>query len=424
MSRFIARLSKRTRWIIGVCAAAAVILFIALAGGRRDVATEFETEPAARGRLTATVGATGSVRAQRSAVLKWQTNGSVEGVAARVGDEVAAGDTLANLEPRSVPQNVILAEADLAATQRTLDDLLESDTARARALIGLKQAQDDYEDAYNYRVKLNGPAWFKKVVVRMVNHQPVSEIKWYRGTADAATIAGAEDELALKQALLEDAQRAFDRLERGPASADVAAAQARVAAAQATLDMARVVAPFAGTVTQAMPAVGDQVTAAQPAFRVDDLSHLLVDVQVSEVDINTVSVGQAVGLSFDAILDHSYHGNVIAVGQAGDTVEGVVSFTVTVEISDADELVKPGMTAAVNVVVTELDDVLLIPNRAVRLVDGERVVYILRDGMPVPVKVQLGQSSGEQSAVVGGDLSDGDLVILNPPSLMRGPFGG
>jgi hypothetical protein len=44
--------------------------------------------------------------------------------------------------------------------------------------------------------------------------------------------------------------------------------------------------------------------------------------------------------------------------------------------------------------------------------------------MPVPVKVQLGQSSGEQSAAVGGDLSDGDLVILNPPILMRGPFGG
>ena len=160
------------------------------------------------------------------------------------------------------------------------------------------------------------------------------------------------------------------------------------------------------------------------AFRIDDLSHLLVDLQVSEVDINTVAIGQSATLTFDAILGKEYHGEVVEVGQAGDTVQGVVSFVVTVELTDADELVKPGMTAAVNVVIEEQSDVVLIPNRAVRLVDAERVVYVLVDGEPVPVKVQLGSSSDTMSVLAGGDLKEGDLIILNPPSMMGGPFGG
>ena len=105
-------------------------------------------------------------------------------------------------------------------------------------------------------------------------------------------------------------------------------------------------------------------------------------------------------------------------------MQGVVSFTVTIELTDADELVKPGMTAAVNVVVEEVKDVILIPNRAVRLVDGNRVVYVLVDDQPVQVKVQLGSSSDLESVVVDGDIKEGDLIILNPPSFNGGPFGG
>jgi len=190
------------------------------------------------------------------------------------------------------------------------------------------------------------------------------------------------------------------------------------------LNMTNLIAPFDGTVTQANPAAGDQVTAGTIGFRIDDLSHLLVDVQVSEVDINSVSLGQPATLTFDAILGQDYHGEIVQVGQAGDTVQGVVSFTVTIELTDADELVKPGMTAAVNVVIEEQNDVVLIPNRAVRLVDSERVVYVLIDGQPVQVKVKLGSTSGIDSVLVEGDLKEGDLIILNPPSTNGMPFGG
>jgi HlyD family secretion protein len=198
-----------------------------------------------------------------------------------------------------------------------------------------------------------------------------------------------------------------------------------VDAAQATVNMARITAPFDGTVTEADSLPGDQVAAGATAFRLDNLDSLLVDVQVSEVDINSVKVGQPVMLTFDAILGTEYHGEVVEVAQAGAATQGVVNFTVTVEITDADENVKPGMTAAVNIVVQEVKDAILIPNRAVRIVDGQRVVYLLINGQPVKKELRLGVSSDTASVVAVGDVKPGDVVILNPPTNAQfGPGGG
>jgi HlyD family secretion protein len=397
-----------------------LIIFLVIRGRSNPSDSLFQTTPAERGKLTATIGATGSVRAQRTAMLIWQTAGSVDEVSVKVGDRVSRGDVLASLDRRYLSQNIILAEADLISAQKALDDLMNSGTARAEAAIALDKAEKDYKKAYDYRQSLNGKITITEVTIV----RGIPKIREYKGYADAETIADADEKLALALATLEDAQREYERVKNGPSQEDVSAAQARVDAALATLSMAIIIAPFDGTVTQAGLVPGEQVKTGDVAFRLDDLSHLLVDVQISEVDINNINLDQEAILTFDAILDKEYHGKVMEVGQAGDTVQGVVNFTVTIELTNADELVKPGMTAAVNIVVTELNDVLLVPNRAVRLVDGDRVVYVLREQMPVPVKVQLGESSDTMSVVVDGDLKEGDPVILNPPAQNFGPFGG
>jgi HlyD family secretion protein len=173
-----------------------------------------------------------------------------------------------------------------------------------------------------------------------------------------------------------------------------------------------------------VPLPGDQINAGTRAFRLDDLSSLFVDVEVSEVDINSVAVGQPVALTFDAILGREYHGLVVEVGQTGAAVQGVVSFRVTVELTDADARVKPGMTAAVNITVEELENVLLVPNRAVRLSEGQRVVYLLVNGQPVKKAIRLSSSSDTMSVLADGDVNEGDTVILNPPVEFGGPGGG
>jgi HlyD family secretion protein len=134
-------------------------------------------------------------------------------------------------------------------------------------------------------------------------------------------------------------------------------------------------------------------------------------------------------ISFDAINGKEYEGTITQVAQVANVTAGIVNFTVTLELNNADESVRPGMTAAVNIVINEIEDVLVIPNRAVRLRDGQRVVYVLKPGelLPAPVNITIGAISDLQSEIIAGDLKEGDVIVLNPPvefSPQGGPFGG
>lgn len=415
------RKNKRSLFLL-LIALIGVSAFLFVRRTNANTTSEFQTAKVERGNLTATIGATGTVRAKQTAVLIWQAAGTVDTVNVKVGDNVPADFVMAYLAKTSLPQSVIMAEADLVDAQKALDDLLNSTTARAESVVALREAQEAYDKAANWREELNGKIDIKEIHYKKIFGRTVPVLKEYRGFASEETIAKADEDLALAQAKVDDAQREFDRLNNGN-TPELAAAQARVDAAQATLNLARLIAPFAGTVTESYPLPGDQVAAGATAFRVDNLSSLLVDVEVSEVDINNVSAGQTVTLSFDAILGKEYHGQVVEVAQTGTSVQGVVNFKVTVELTDADADVKPGMTAAVNIVVNEMQDVVLVPNRAVRLVDGERVVYLLVDGQPVKTEIRLGPSSDTVSVVAGGDIKEGDIVVLNPP-VEFGPGGG
>jgi HlyD family secretion protein len=408
--------------------------FIFVRRSNAEPTSQFQTATVERGNLTATIGATGTVRAKQSAILVWQAAGTVDTVNVRVGDNIPADFVMAYLAKTSLPQSVIMAEADLATAQKDLDDLLTSNTDLSQAVIDLKDAQEAYDKAVNYLHYLQTSKKVPQSETRLFletkrnSWMYLYKTKTFKGPAPEDWIVEAENDLALKKAKLDDTQREYDRLNNG-SKLDVAAAQARVDAAQATLNMARVISPFAGSVTESYPLAGDQVGAGDTAFRLDNLSSLLVDVQVSEVDINNVSMGQPVTLTFDAILGKEYHGEVVEVSQAGTADQGVVNFTVTVELTDADSLVKPGMTAAVNIVVEEVQDVLLVQNRAVRLADGSRIVYVLENGRPVQKPITLGSSSDTMSVITGGDIKEGDAIILNPPTEFGpggpgGRFGG
>ncbi|MEJ2708827.1 MAG: efflux RND transporter periplasmic adaptor subunit [Anaerolineales bacterium] len=420
-------------------------------------ASEYQTVRAERGNLTATVGATGVVRANQSALLTWQTSGSVEQVMVDVGEVVDADEILASLEKTSLPQNVILAQADLVNAQNTLEDLYDTELALAQAEQNLANAQKAVEDAQRYVDNINADAPQADVDQARANvvlakdeldkarkafrpyenkaednvnratlqnklaeaqqryDAAVSRLNNLLGTVSDTTMEIAQSNLEVAKAQLEDAQKRYDDLKAGPDPVDVTNAQTRIDAAQATLKMVNIQAPFSGKITNVEVKPGDLVSPGTPAFRIDDLSHLLVDVQVSEVDINRIQPGQDVSLTFDAILGKEYNGIVKEVALVGNSNQGVVDFTVTVELTDGDEDVRPGMTAAVNIVVRQLEDVLLVPNRAVRVREGERVVYILQGGNLTPIPITLGASSDTSSEVVDGDLKTGDVIVLNPP---------
>lgn len=433
-------------------AAAGFLAYRWQAGVRSSVSGNWQLAEASLGDLTATIGATGIVRSNQTAVLTWQTTGIVEEVFVQIGDHVEKDEVLASLVETSLPQNVILARVDLINAQKSLDDLLHSEVAKIQAAQAVSNAQkalieaerllDKYEGAnYEYKLEraedrvedaLEELEQAKKDLAPYQNRPEEDATRQYY--EDQLEIAQrnydeavrqleelklekqqAEERVQLARAQLEDAQRQYERIKDGADPSDIAALEARIAAAQATLNLARLAAPFAGTITDVQIQAGDQVAPGKVALQIDDLSRLWVDVRISEVDINRVKVGQNTLLTFDAILGKEYQGRVSQVARVGTLSQGVVDFIVTIELLDGDENVKPGMTAAVSIVVDQLEDVLLVPNRAVRIKDGQRVVYILQGGQLAAVRITLGATSDTYSQVLNGELKPGDQIVLNPP---------
>src|SRR6185369_12855928 len=111
-----ARLKSMDRkyWIAaGVVLLLVVVIFALIGRARRAGSTPYQTDPAKRGTLTSNVGATGTVHAGQSVLLTWQTSGRVDTISAAVGEPVKTDAVLAALAQDSIPQNIILAEADL-----------------------------------------------------------------------------------------------------------------------------------------------------------------------------------------------------------------------------------------------------------------------------------------------------------------------
>lgn len=460
---------KNRRWLwIALATAAVVVLgggWLLIRRAQNSSLSTLQTSEAVVGSLTAQVGATGSVHANQAATLVFQTSGTVDEVRVATGQRVTKGSVLATLERTSMTANVILAQADLVAAERALEELLTSATAQAQAELAKANAEKALKDAeYRWRVQQEGfraspetirdaeakllladdevarqkdlynmassdsgraLALVSLTAARQQRDSALRNLNWYRGKPSDNDQAILDAQVALARAQFEDAVRAWERVQDGPNANDVAAAQARVDAARASVELGQIQAPFAGTVTFVEVKPGDLVSPGTRAFGVADLGRLFVDVEIPEVDIDRIQVAQDVSLSFDAVPGRTYAGIVTTVGQVGTAVQGVVNFEVEVEVLEPDESIKPGMTAAVNIVVSQIEHVLLVPNRAVRVQDGQRVVFVMRDGAPVAVEITLGASSDSDSEVVSGDLQVGDLVVLNPPLIFsqNGPPG-
>ncbi len=229
----------------------------------------------------------------------------------------------------------------------------------------------------------------------------------------------SEATIALAKAKIEDFEEALADLKDGPDEDDITIAQTRITLAQATLAQSQVTAPFAGSVTEVDVLPGDMVNPGQKAFRIDDLTRLFIDLQVSEMDLHQVRIGQPVSVTLDAILDQEYRGEVVELGQVGSSEQGVVYFVVTVQLLDPDAAVKPGMTAVANIQVAYEKDVLQLPNRVLQERNGRHFVYLAhQDGEKITyeeITIQIGVSSDIASEVISEQLQEGDLIAKDDP---------
>ncbi len=424
----------------------------------------YQTQAAATSDMTTTVSGTGNVRPKQTTVVQWQTSGNVGTVSVKQGDSVAAGMVLATLDSSTLPVSVINAQVDLSTAKKDLETILDNTKTRAdaeaalvAAEIALKSAQDDStsmefqrasqdsidlakaslitaqenlkkaEDNYNKTTHSNTNASdynlrYANALTQLANaRQAVTsaeyQVSYLEDLPNLRDVREVNAALDQAKANYLAAKQAWDLVKDGPNPDTVAAAQAKVAAAQAIVNQAQVTAPFSGTVTDVYAQTGSLVSASTNAFRIQDVSQYLIDVQVSEVDITSVKAGNPATITFDAISGKTYTGTVTTIASTGTSSSGAVNYSVTVAIDNPDSNIKAGMSASVDITVEQLTGVLVVPNQALTTLNNERVVYVLQNSTPVAIAVTLGTVGDTTSQVASGNLKEGDLIILNPTSI-------
>jgi multidrug efflux pump subunit AcrA (membrane-fusion protein) len=151
-----------------------------------------------------------------------------------------------------------------------------------------------------------------------------------------------------------------------------------------------------------------------------------VVVQVTEIDINGIQAGQPATITFNAIPNKTYAGKVIQSSLAGTVGNNSTTFSVTVQITNTDALIKPGMAANVTIVTNKVENALLVPSTAIYTdTTGQQYVYLIQNGTPTTVPVTVGAVSDTTTQITGSNLQEGDTIILSfaSTSSTSGGFG-
>ena len=377
--------------------------------GSRPKESAYVTMPVQRGNVTQVVSSTGTLQAVITVLVGSQISGTIDKLFADFNTKVKAGEVVAQLNQDKFKAAVDQARANLLAAESNL----------AKAKVSVVDAQRTLE---------------RNRELRKRDLMPQSEL-------DAAQTAY---DAALAQLEVNKAQ----------------SAQAQAGLNQATVDLNNTVirSPVDGIVISRNVDVGQTVAASLQAptlFTIaNDLAKMEVHTNVDEADVGNVTEGQEVSFTVDAFPARRFKGRVHQVRNAPTVVQNVVTYDAVVRIDNKELLLKPGMTANVQFLVNRREDVLTIPNMAIRFKPpdqkdeaqellrreqtraaptvgarktsrspggggggggggGRRItLYVLSAGKAEPVEVQLGITDGSKTEVGDGELKENDPVII------------
>jgi HlyD family secretion protein len=257
----------------------------------------------------------------------------------------------------------------------------------------------------------------------------------YASVASAqANVASAEGNVLVAQANLARAEAAYAQLLEPATEAEIAVLEAQVEAARTNVELAElrlrqaiIEAPIDGKVANILVAAGEQATPGAPAIVLVNEEAYHIEVSVDEIDIDEVAIGQPVEITLDAL------DNLVVPGQVADIAPtavdggiGVVTYLVTINIDAGEMQLRPGMTANASIVVREVEDVLIVPNWAVRLDRESGAAFVNRlraDGSVEEVPVEIGLRNEQFSQLVSG-LAPGDVVVVTDVREGFNFFGG
>lgn len=353
--------------------------FTGNAGG--DDAPQLMTTFVDRGDFTEAVEASGAAKPVTSVVVNPEVGGTIETVNVAEGDTVQEGDVLLTVKNDELDKAIRDAEMGVR-----------------NAKLGVSQAQSTYDttlDAYNK--------------IEEIKDGEGNVIEYKRG-AEGSDVDSAAFTVESARNSLSDAQEAYD-----------------IAVANAEKRTVR--APKSGSVVVMNAQVGASTDSAANAgglIQIADLTQMTVKVQVNEVDISRVSVGQMAKATFSALPGVELDAQVTRIATVADSGEdsygyggGVVTYDVSLLIPQPVAELKPGMTANVQIMLQSVPDTLMVPSSCVAMDEaGSSYVMVVTDYETGAVERRsvTVRASDQTTSAIGGDISEGDEVLLDPYS--------
>ena len=401
--------ARPSLWIgLAVLAAAAGGIYFWQAQKESNAAPVYVTEALRKGNLTLTVAANGTIVPTRVVSIGSELSGTVKRVLVDVNDVVKKGQVLVELDTAKLDDQVLRSRAALASAQAQL----------AQTAATVKEARA-------------GLARFEEVSRLSGGKVPsATELDGARATLERAVAGEAS------------------------ASATVAEARATLSTDETNLSKASIRSPINGVVLTRTVDPGNAVAASLQAVTLftiaEDLAQLRLEVAVDEADVGSVKVGQKASFTVSAYPSRRYPARITRVAFGSTKTDNVITYTTWLEVDNSDLSLRPGMTAASTIVATERNDVLLVPNTALRFTPAAaavaapaasgsvvsklmprmpprsggrraagngnaavRQIWVLQDGQAVAIAVTPGISDGRMTEVSGPDLKEGMAVITD-----------
>jgi HlyD family secretion protein len=411
---------RRIFIVLAVVIAAAAIGIWRWQAGSGKPKLQFETTKVEKGKIVAKVTASGTLSAIVTVQVGSQVSGRIAALYADFNSPVKKGQLIAKIDPALFQASVDQARANLVAAQGNL----------AKSKVQAVDARRQYVRQ-------------KELAARKLN----------------------------AQADLDTAQANADGLDAQVAAAEGTVAQTRAALKSAEVNLAytNIVSPTSGTVISRSVDVGQTVAASLQAPTIfviaEDLAKMQVDTSVAEADVGRLRSGMPASFTVDAYPGEVFRGTVRQIRNAPQTVQNVVTYDAVIDVANPEFKLKPGMTANVTFVYAEKDDVLKVPNSALRFrpppalladlkgagtggrpgapggsgtpsgggasaggpggqrpgagagrpgeIPDRRTVWTLDQDKPAQQKIKTGISDGTFTEVVEGDLQAGELVITD-----------
>jgi HlyD family secretion protein len=400
----------------------------------------YQTTTVDRGTVRSTISATGNCNAVVTVQVGSQVSGNIKALYADFNTKVKKGQLVAEIDPQVFQARVDQANATLensraavvsarAGVEKANADIASARATAANQKAAIAKAQAVVNDA---QIKFQTQqALFRDGIAAKQDLDTAQST--YDQAAAELEAAKAQLDAANHQVQSAQAQYHVAQTQLASSEAQVKQAQAALQQAQLDLDHTKITAPVDGTVIARNMDVGQTVAASFQAptiFQIaQDLTKMQVDTNVDEADVGQVKLGQPVTFTVDAYPTSPFHGSVSQIRQAPINVQNVITYDVVVAVANPDLKLLPGMTANVKILTDQVSDVLKIPNAALRyrpadLKPDNRVraagkrqdtgatVWIVgEDGTQQPVKVKLGITDGNYTAVEAGDLKEGQRVI-------------